>query len=270
MSWRPRRLDRRLWRGDGAAAAAALLPESCALAAVSVGGAGGPPLLAPNLKPLRAGPAAADVRADLRAVLLAETGGGLSGTGVCRPAAAKARGQVAGEGQAVEHGLLRPRGFHHPQARANCGAAAGCHRPRLRRTSLNRYWPRGPHQRQLLQRARHRSRPLSWNDTGGRGGSRSNGSAHRRQHDAINKFPLPNEITSLPTKCTRCFFFTRPPPFFAQPSTFTRPPAARAIEIHGDWFRWKDIKVLFTIAVTLLRPRRTQPMAGNFLGRQSP
>ena len=41
---------------------------------------------------------------------------------------------------------------------------------------------------------------------------------------------------------------------------------SRAVATH--WFRWKEIEVLFTIAVTLL-PRRTQPMADNYLGRQS-
>ena len=97
----------------------------------------------------------------------------------------------------------------------------------------------------------------------------------------IIKFSLPNELTLLPTKCTLCplfhslprppQFFAQIPPFFAQPSTFARPPAApwpgsRAVETH--WFRWKEINDLFTIAVTLL-PRRTQPMTDNYRGRQS-
>ena len=41
---------------------------------------------------------------------------------------------------------------------------------------------------------------------------------------------------------------------------------SRAVEMH--WFLWKEIDGLFTIAVTLL-PRKTQPMADNYLGRQS-
>ena len=64
-------------------------------------------------------------------------------------------------------------------------------------------------------------------------------------------------------------FFAQTPSFFAQPSTFTRPPAApwiRAVETH--WFRWKEIDLLFKIAVTLL-PQRTQQMADNYPGRQS-
>ena len=47
-------------------------------------------------------------------------------------------------------------------------------------------------------------------------------------------------------------FFAQTPPFFSQPSPFTRPPQlreSRAVEAH--WFRWKEIDVLFTIAVTL-------------------
>ena len=91
------------------------------------------------------------------------------------------------------------------------------------------------------------------------------------QENIIN-FSLPNEITPLPTKTHSLPtfsilaqtppIFAQTPPIFAQPSTFTRAPAggSRAVEMH--WFRWKEIDVLFTIAVTLL-PRRTQPMADN-------
>ena len=89
----------------------------------------------------------------------------------------------------------------------------------------------------------------------------------------------PIEIHSFSTKC---ILF---PPFhsFSRPShSFSRPPhsfpsllrlqglrelrGSRADESH--WFRWKEIYVLFTIAVTRLR-RRTQLMADNYLGRQS-
>ena len=86
-------------------------------------------------------------------------------------------------------------------------------------------------------------------------------------------FSFPIEIHSFPTKC---ILF---PPFHSFSSTFSRPPhsysslprsqglrGSRAAETH--WFRWKEIDVLFTIAVTLL-PQRTQLMADNYLGSQS-
>ena len=98
----------------------------------------------------------------------------------------------------------------------------------------------------------------------------------------MTNFSLPNEITPLPTNSTLCpLFHSLPRP----PHSLPRPPhslpsllrlqglrqlrGSRAVETH--WFRWKEIDVLFTIAVTLL-PRRTQvtqPMADNYQGRQS-
>ena len=94
----------------------------------------------------------------------------------------------------------------------------------------------------------------------------------------FNILSLPNEITSLPTKCTLPTFslFAQTPPFFAQTTPFLSSllrsqglwqlHRSRAAETH--WFRWKEIDVMFTIAVTLLE-RRTQPTADNYLGRQS-
>ena len=61
------------------------------------------------------------------------------------------------------------------------------------------------------------------------------GRERERERERLIKFSLPNEITSLSAKCTFCPLFhslPRPlhalprPQFFAQPSTFTRPPAA--------------------------------------------
>ena len=96
---------------------------------------------------------------------------------------------------------------------------------------------------------------------------------------AMIKFSFPIEIHSLTTKCILFPIFSL---FFQTPHSFSRHPhsfpsilrsqglrelrGSRAAETH--WFRWKEIGVLFTTAVTLL-PQRTQPMADNYLGRQS-
>ena len=84
---------------------------------------------------------------------------------------------------------------------------------------------------------------------------------HRRMI-YMNRISLPNEITPLPTNMHSLHIFSifaQTPPFFAQtplifaqPSTCARPPAAPWIS--GSWthlFRWKEIDVLFTIAVSL-------------------
>ena len=79
--------------------------------------------------------------------------------------------------------------------------------------------------------------------------------------------------------CTLCPLFQslpRPPhplprPDYSLPSPL-RSQGSRQLcgsrEVETHRFRWKEIDVLFTIAVSLL-PRRTQPMAYNYRGRQS-
>ena len=87
-----------------------------------------------------------------------------------------------------------------------------------------------------------------------------------------------------PTKLHLCHemhslhFFTHCPD---PPHSLPRPPnspsllslqglrqLSRSRAVEKQRFRWKEIDVLFTIAVNLL-PHRTQPMADNYLGRQS-
>ena len=92
------------------------------------------------------------------------------------------------------------------------------------------------------------------------------------------KISLPNEITSTAATCTlHPLFRSLPRPLHSM----SRPPnslpsilrSQGLLQLRGSgavetrWFRWKEIDVLFTIAVTLL-PRRTQPIANNYLGRQ--
>ena len=93
------------------------------------------------------------------------------------------------------------------------------------------------------------------------------------------KFLCPTKLLLCPQNALFAYFFSLCPD---PPHSLPRPPhslpsplrsqghlqlrGSRAVET--QWFRWKEIDVLFTIAVTLL-PRRTQPMADNYLGRQS-
>ena len=78
--------------------------------------------------------------------------------------------------------------------------------------------------------------------------------ALKKAKNIIN-FSLPSEMYSLPT-------FSLPRPPSSLPSLLRTQGLlqlrAGAVETH--WFRWKEIDVLFTIAVTLL-PHWTQPMA---------
>ena len=94
-----------------------------------------------------------------------------------------------------------------------------------------------------------------------------------------SNFLFPQKFTLFPQNSFFSHFFTL---FFRPPHSFSRNPhpfssllpsqgfrqlrGSRAAETH--WFRWKEIDVLFTIAVTLL-PQRTQLMADNYLGSQS-
>ena len=91
------------------------------------------------------------------------------------------------------------------------------------------------------------------------------------------KFVCPTKLHLCPQTCTLCLLFQSLP---RPPRSLPRPPwslpspqrsqglkhlhGSRAAETH--WFRWKEIDILFTIAVTLL-PRRTQPMANNYWRR---
>ena len=98
------------------------------------------------------------------------------------------------------------------------------------------------------------------------------------QHCAQDdKFFFAQRNYTFATNCTLCphFFTLCPDPPILCPDPPILCPAfyvllqlrgSRAVETH--WFRWKEIDVLFTIAVTLL-PRRTQPMADNYRGSQS-
>ena len=98
----------------------------------------------------------------------------------------------------------------------------------------------------------------------------------------MNKKSLPNDFTSFPTKCTLCPLFTLcpdplilcPDPPILCPAFYVRMASCSSVDLGQfkrkvtQWFRWKEIDVLFTIAVTLL-PRKTQPMADIYLRRQS-
>ena len=106
-----------------------------------------------------------------------------------------------------------------------------------------------------------------------------NASVTRNASEPMIKKSWPNEITYLPKKCTLCpLFYSLPRPTHSlhRPShsfpSLLRSQGLR--ELHGSWavkthwFRWKEIDVLFTIAVTLL-PRRRQSMADNYRDRES-
>ena len=93
------------------------------------------------------------------------------------------------------------------------------------------------------------------------------------------KFLCPTKLHLCPQTCTLCPLFQslpRPPHSLPRPPNSLPSPlrsqglgqlrGSRAVETRR--FRWKEIDVFFTIAVSLL-PRRTQPMADNYRGRQS-
>ena len=92
-------------------------------------------------------------------------------------------------------------------------------------------------------------------------------------------FLCPTKLHLCPQTCTlRPLFQSLPRP----PHSLPRPPnslpsplrSQGLLQLRGSLavetrrFRWKEIDVFFTIAVSLL-PRRTQPMADNYRGRQS-
>ena len=98
------------------------------------------------------------------------------------------------------------------------------------------------------------------------------------RHRSMTICFLPNEITHLPTKCTLGHFFTFcPDPPILGPGPFC--PAFYVCKASGSsvdlgpgqlkaLVQMEGDRRLFTVAATLL-PRRTQPMADNYLGRQS-
>ena len=101
---------------------------------------------------------------------------------------------------------------------------------------------------------------------------------HSKNFASLN-FLCPTKLHLCPQTYTLCPLFQSLP---RPPHSLPRPPyslpsplrsqgllqlrGSRAVERH--LFRWKEIDVFFTIAVTLLQ-RRIQTMADNYLGRQS-